>query len=167
MTYSIVYSTRTGNTEVLAKTVKAAIDESKIIYFGEPTPEALKADVIFVGFWTDKGMADQKTLDFLQTIKTKQIFLFGSCGFGKSKEYFQKIIARTEAKIDPSCLIVGRFMCQGRMPQSVRDRYERMKQEEVKGLDVNLLIENFDQALSHPDVDDLKNLVRTLYLAKY
>ncbi|MFR5356065.1 MAG: flavodoxin family protein [Clostridia bacterium] len=45
-------------------------------------------------------------------------------------------------------------LCQGRMPQSVRERYLKMKEPHHPA---NLMyIQNFDCALSHPDADDLE-----------
>ena len=46
----------------------------------------------------------------------------------------------------------------GKMPQSVRDRYVKMKEQPDHKPNVNLLIENFDHALSHPDENDLEKL---------
>ena len=39
-------------------------------------------------------------------------------------------------------------MCQGRMPQAVRDRYVKMKEMPDAKPNLDALIENFDQALS-------------------
>ncbi len=49
-------------------------------------------------------------------------------------------------------------MCQGKMPQSVRDRYMKMKAQPEHPANIDALIENFDRALSHPDEDDLEKL---------
>lgn len=46
-------------------------------------------------------------------------------------------------------------MCQGKMPLSVRKRYEGMAEEQPEK--VKPLIENFDRALTHPDDEDLSN----------
>ena len=49
-------------------------------------------------------------------------------------------------------------MCQGKMPQSVRERYIKMKEDPEHPANLDTLIENFDCALSHPDMDDLERL---------
>ena len=51
-------------------------------------------------------------------------------------------------------------MCQGKMPQSVRDRYMKMKTQPEHPANIDALIENFDRALSHPDEDDLERLTK-------
>lgn len=49
-------------------------------------------------------------------------------------------------------------MCQGKMPQSVRTRYLKMKEQPEHPANLDALIKNFDSALSHPDEEDLEKL---------
>lgn len=58
------------------------------------------AEMIYVGFWTDKGMADQACLELLGRLRNKKIFLFGTAGFGGSEAYYQKILANVRTAID-------------------------------------------------------------------
>ena len=44
------------------------------------------------------------------------------------------------------------------MPQSVRERYVKMKENPEHPANLDMLIANFDCALSHPDMDDLEKL---------
>ena len=111
-----------------------------------------------MGVWTDQGQADADTLDFVQQLRGKQIFLFGTAGFGGSAPYFEKIIAATRKALDGSNTVIGSFMCQGKMPMSVRQRYEAMKAQPDHAPNLDALIENFDKALSHPDAADLEQL---------
>ena len=111
-----------------------------------------------MGFWTDKGKADADTLDFLQQLRGKRVFLFGTAGFGGSAPYFEKILAATRKALDGSNTVIGSFMCQGKMPPSVRERYMKMKVQPEHPENIDALIENFDRALSHPDGNDLERL---------
>ena len=64
--------------------------------------------------------------------------------------------ARVAVHVPESARIVGTFMCQGRMPRSVRDRYERTaEQNPAQAARMKQLIENFDEAADHPNDDDL------------
>lgn len=94
MSYAIVYSSKTGNTKILADTLHDCLPQEGCDYFGFPDPAAMEADTLYVGFWTDKGNADESTSDFLKQLHGKNIFLFGTAGFGGSKEYFDKILKR-------------------------------------------------------------------------
>ena len=68
MSYSIVYSSKTGNTALLAQTLRECLGEESCLYFGPPSAQALKAQRIYVGFWTDKGTCDGETAQFLSTL---------------------------------------------------------------------------------------------------
>ena len=158
MKYAIVFSSQTGNTKQLAETVSSVLPQADLCFFGSPSQEALQAERLFIGFWTDKGNADNATLELLSKLRNKKIFLFGTAGFGGSAAYFQKILDHIKQSVDPSNTVVGEYMCQGKMPQSVRDRYMKMKAQPEHPANIDALIENFDRALSHPDEDDLERL---------
>ena len=162
MTKAIVYSSTTGNTKLLAETIQKEISKEDLLYFGEPSEAALKADRIYVGFWTDKGSCDQQTAAFLKTVTDQEIYLFGTAGFGESQDYFDKVLARTKKSLSRSAGIVGTFMCQGKMPMTVRQRYEQMMKSPIKVPNLQGMIENFDKALTHPDQEDLNRLQENL-----
>ncbi len=154
MSYAIVYSSRTGNTAMLARAVREALPQEDCRYFGAPAPQALAADTVYVGFWTDKGTCDEPTARFLQNLTDQKVFLFGTAGFGGAPAYFQQILDRVKANLAPGVQVTGTYMCQGKMPQAVRDRYAAMEESPRR----TAMLENFDQALSHPDQEDLARL---------
>lgn len=186
--YSIVFSSRTGNTAELAEAVRAALPEGACEYFGSvdgggncdcdcdndtgcagdgdrngssfgsSTSAIPASETLFVGFWTNQGVADQAAQKLLEQLKDRKIFLFGTAGFGGSEAYFQTILDKTKAFIDDSNTVIGTFMCQGKMPHSVRERYVKMKEQPDHMPNLDAMIENFDKALSHPDADDLEKL---------
>ena len=158
MSYAIVFSSKTGNTRLLAETLRAALPQEECSYFGAPAPAALEADTLYVGFWTDRGTADAAAADFLKQLHGKRVFLFGTAGFGGSEEYFGKILNAVQRSLDKSNTVFGSYMCQGKMPMSVRQRYEDMKQQPNHLPNLDALIENFDRALTHPDAEDLERL---------
>ena len=158
MKYAIVFSSQTGNTKQLAEAVSSVLPQADLCFFGSPSQEALQAERLFIGFWTDKGNADQAAIQLLQKLKNKKVFLFGTAGFGGSEAYFRKILERVRQSLDASNTVVGEYMCQGRMPQAVRERYVKMKEQPEPMKNLDALIENFDRALSHPDAEDLEKL---------
>ena len=158
MQYSVIYSSCTGNTARLAQTIREALPPEELIYFGPPCPEAPAAKTVFLGFWTDKGTCDARTAAFLPQLRDSRVFQFGTAGFGQEPAYFEKILSRVQARLDGSCTVLGTFMCQGRMPGSVRERYEKLKASPAAPPQIDMLLANFDAALSHPDEQDLKNL---------
>ena len=163
--YSIIFSSVTGNTKKLADTIHETLPQDMCDYFGGNELQVPESDLLYIGFWTDKGTADCDTLKLLQSLKNRKVFLFGTAGFGGSDEYFKKILSRVKQSLDLSNVVVGEYMCQGKMPQSVRERYVKMKELTNAPANLDMLIDNFDSALSHPDEKDiikLKNAVISL-----
>lgn len=156
--YSILYSSATGNTRLLADTIRAALPPELCDAFGAAGETAAESELLYVGFWTDKGNADADTLALLRTLKNKRLFLFGTAGFGVDTAYFDAILARVQAVPDGSNTVIGTYMCQGKMPPSVRARYEAMRTLPAPPANLDAMIENFDRARSHPDADDLDRL---------
>lgn len=154
MTYAIVYSSKTGNTRLLAETLRDTLPTADCLYFGEPSDEALRAERIYVGFWTDKGTCDADTAAFLARVTTQEVFLFGTAGFGGAPEYFDKILSAARQNLPDGATVCGSYMCQGQMPIAVRARYEQMEDSPRR----QMMLENFDAALSHPDTADLAHL---------
>ena len=156
--YSVLFSSQTGNTKILAQAIAQALPAAGCDYFGDYQGRVPSSPVLFVGFWTDKGTADAATLELLKIVKNKKIFLFGTAGFGGSAAYFQKILLRVQENLDAGNQVIGTFMCQGKMPLSVRQRYDKMKEQPNPAPNLDMLIANFDRALTHPDEQDLQRL---------
>ena len=157
MRYAIVYSSRTGNTKQLAEAIQQMLTQEDCVYIGAPSDEALQADRLYVGFWTDKGSSSEEISAFLNRAGERQVFLFGTAGFGESQQYFDTVLNKAAANLNPQATLIGSFMCQGKMPMSVRNRYEQLQQE-GKMPNAQAMIENFDKALAHPNAADLTAL---------
>ena len=59
--------------------------------------------------------------------------------------------------------MTGTYMCQGKMPQAVRTRYEQMPESPRRAM----MLANFDQAVSHPDAADLARLKEAVAAERY
>lgn len=158
MTYSIVYCSRTGNTAKLADEIRELLPAQNCVYCGKPDQVGQEAEFIFAGFWTDKGSCSEDMKEFFQGLSGQKVFLFGTAGFGGSEEYFSRILGNVAACIPATCQVVGTFMCQGRMPEAVKRRYEGMLSSGADEESVRGMIENFERAKKHPDEKDLEML---------
>lgn len=163
MTYAIVYESSTGNTEQLAQTVAAALPSGECRAFGRvdevDRAAVAQADRVYAGFWTNRGDCGDELAEVLATLADKDVFLFGTAGFGADATYFAGVMSRVAVHLPASAQIVGSFMCQGRMPASVRARYAQTaaaKPEQAARM--QQLIDNFDEAANHPNDDDLARL---------
>ena len=155
MKIAVIYKSLTGNTKIVAEAVKAALKETEVVYIGEPV-ENVEADVYFVGTWIDKGNCTKEISEFLNGLEGKKVALFATAGFGGSTEYYDTLAKRMKEQVSDSNQIVGTFLCQGKMPMSVRERYVAMMQANPEDKNMEVNIRNFDEALSHPDTADIE-----------
>ena len=157
MKYAIVWSSKTGNTELLARSIAEIVGEG-CVYAGAPDEAALNADRVYVGFWTDKGACDGSIADFLRGLGSQEVFLFGTAGFSGATSYFEQVLSQVRLLVPDTATVVGTYMCQGKMGMGVRRRYEAMREQGAPSDKVDALIANFDAALTHPDEADLRSL---------
>lgn len=157
MNIVIIYSSNTGNTKTVAETIKMNLKNESIVYFGKVTEEIPEADIYFIGSWTNKGNASDDIIHFIKKIKNKKIAYFGTAGYGGSESYYKTLFERIKANIDSSNQILGYFYCQGKMPMQIREKYVKMITENPDDVNLKVNIENFDEALTHPDNVDLEN----------
>lgn len=120
--------------------------------------QASEADVVFVGFWCDKGSCSPAAQHFLQGLAGKRVFLFGTCGFGESDEYFAQILDRVRAYLPADAQYIGGAMCQGKMGMGVKRRYEGMLEKDPENAQARMLIDNWNKAQSHPNEDDFSRI---------
>lgn len=156
--YSIIFNSRTGNTKELAEMIHETLPKETCDYFGNNPMADVTSKYIYIGFWTEKGSADEESMKLIKRLKNKKIFLFGTAGFGGSEIYFQNILDKIKEAMDPSNIVIGEYMCQGKMPMSVRERYIKMENQPKNMPNIKELIDNFDKAVSHPDKNDLEKL---------
>ena len=116
------------------------------------------ADVVFVGFWCDKGSCSPAVQHFLQGLAGKRVFLFGTCGFGESDEYFAQILDRVRAYLPADAQCIGGAMCQGKMGVGVKRRYEGMLEKDPENAQARMLIDNWNKAQSHPNEGDFSRI---------
>lgn len=163
MSYAIVYDSGTGNTEQLAQAVAAALPSEDRVAFGRvddvDRAALAQADRVYVGFWTNRGDCTDELAEVLAALDGKDVFLFGTAGFGADETYFAGVVSRVLVHLPESAQVIGSFMCQGRMPAVVRSRYvQTAEAKPEQAARMQQLIDNFDEASNHPNDDDLARL---------
>ena len=167
----VIFDSLTGNTKMLADKIydfyKQKGEEIKIIDAKKENGEEItslinKADIIFAGSWTDKGDCSDKMKSIYEKILNKKLFVFATCGFGGDKTYYSKLLERVEKHIDKSNKIIGSFYCQGKMPLSVKERYISLIKANPEDKNLKISLENFENALAHPNDEDLLELEKVL-----
>ncbi len=159
MKYAVLYSSKTGNTKQLSDCLMGLLgNKARCIEMtpGMPAPEE---DLLLIGYWVDKGTCPEEVKELLQRLEGKKILFFATAGFGQTQSYFSQIAAGVEALAKENNEVLGSFFCQGRMPEGIRARYEAMLRENPEDKKARVFLHNFEQALCHPNAEDLKNLL--------
>lgn len=160
MKYKIVYTSHTGNTRNLAFAIYQALEGcSKDIEELGPDTRTDDGEIYLVGFWVDKGTCSLQTGEFLKKLSGRKVLLFGTCGMGSDPEYYKQIEGRVKELVPESCQYLGTFLCQGKMPRAVRNKYESMLNSRQTREMARKMIANFDQALLHPDTEDYRSAI--------
>lgn len=158
MQYEVLFVSKTGNTEKLATAVFDAIPgKSKEIQRLTKETELDLAETYFIGFWTNRGTCSFEVLEYISEMHGKNIALFGTCGMGRDAVYYNRIEKQVSALIPDDNQYLGMFMCQGKMPMQVRNKYEEALLHGDNDGFVRTMIRNFDEALLHPNEEDYKN----------
>ncbi len=163
MKRAVIYTSATGNTAKVAQAIfhalpKAEKEENCLMMMNDANAVAMaeEAELLFVGFWVDKGDCGEDVKQFLQRLHGKQIALFGTLGMGSAPEYHQRIAEKVISSVPKDVRVMGIFLCQGRMENQVRLRYEGMLEDDPSNEQLKGALRNFEEALSHPDPEDLK-----------
>ena len=155
--YLVLYQSESGNTKKIAATIFAHLPgTSKDLIDIHTDKHIPEAKIYFIGFCVHRGTCSMEISDFLSGLSQKQIALFATCGMGNSPDYYHTIEKNVSAWIENDNRYLGAFLCQGKMPQAVRQRYENLLKERPGDTQLQASLENFDRALSHPDGEDLR-----------
>lgn len=150
----LVYSSKTGNTKKVAKAVFEALPEPKEFFSVEEAPRANEFDFVLIGFWVDKGNADEKAANYLKGLKDKKIFLFGTLGAYPDSDHARSCLEKVK-DLAQGNQILGTYLCQGRVdPELIKWMAENLKNDPRHSL-TSERKEMLQEAEKHPDDNDL------------
>lgn len=159
MNYSVIYTSSTGNTKMLAETIFNFLPKNKLLKtMNEITKYDIdNSDIIFLGYWVDKSTCNNETIDFIQSLENKNIAAFGTMGMGNIPEYTKQVLNNVEQLFSRN-IFLGSFMCVGKMKPCVREKYMKLLEKNPNDSTIKELINNFDNTITHPDEIDLENV---------
>lgn len=150
----VTYSSKTGNTRKIAEAIHQALPEAEL-YPVEEAPDAHDYDLVFVGFWVDRGTADEQAAGYLRCISGKSVALFATLGAYPDSDHARESLDKA-AQIIPNCLVVDRFICQGAVAPKLIAWMSQLPPEHPHAPDA-ARIQRWQDAERHPDETDLHN----------
>lgn len=156
----VVYSSKTGNTKMVGEAIAKAYNlDCKDV--AEVSPVDLQAyDNVIVGFWADKGTADQKALKFLEELQSLNLGLFMTLGAEPDTEHAKSTMNTVVELVEKKGNVVkATFMCQGKIDPKLTEMFKKMGDKSPHKWD-EARMKRHEEAAKHPDENDLKNAVK-------
>ncbi len=110
----VVYSSRTGNTRMIAEAVHSAMPEGTDIFPVQDAPDPSGYDVIALGFWVDKGAPDDAMARYMDRVRGKSVGLFGTLGAWPDSDHARESMQKAVERV-PGNRVLGTFICQGKV----------------------------------------------------
>lgn len=150
----IVYSSKTGNTQLVAEAILEGMSKYTAYFPVEIAPDPDSFDCIIVGFWVDKGTADKKAQEYLTKIKNKKVALFATLGADPNSQHAKSSMANARALLDSSNTILGDFICRGKVDPKLLEAFRHLPADHPHGINPERLARH-KAASTHPDAEDL------------
>ncbi|AFS77478.1 flavodoxin family protein [Gottschalkia acidurici 9a] len=151
----VTYSSKTGNTKKIAEGILEILPKDSIILPIEENIEPDEFDIILIGFWVDKGIADAKAMKYIDKIKGKKVGIFGTLGAYPDSEHGRQSIIRTKELLEPQNEVIAEFLCQGKVDPKLIEMFEKLPKDHPHGMTEERR-KRHEDASSHPDEDDIK-----------
>lgn len=147
----ISVSSKTGNTRKIAEAIHTAIPES-VLFDAETAPDPSSFDLIFIGFWVDKGTADKQAQQYIKKIANKPVAIFGTLGAYPDSQHGIDSLNNV-AQLLPNCQVIDRYLCQGAIDPKLIEWMCGLPEEHPHAPDENRR-KRWQDASTHPDGND-------------
>jgi flavodoxin len=158
----IVYSSKTGNTRKLAEGIQRGLaevlGEELRTAAVEENPDPAGADWVLLGFWADRGNADQKALRYLKSLEGRKVGLFGTLGASPDSEHARDIGKKVMDAAAEKNSVLGCFLCQGRIDPALTRHFKSLPADNPHAMTPERL-ERHQEAAKHPDEKDIQAAV--------
>ncbi|MDR0587004.1 MAG: flavodoxin family protein [Treponema sp.] len=155
----IVYSSKTGNTRRLAEGIGQGLVEAGgqriTLAAVEENPDPAGAPWVLVGFWADRGNADQKAIEYLRNLKGRKVGLFGTLGAYPGSKHAEDIRQKAQALAAEKNTVLGCFLCQGKIDPALTERFKGLPADNPHAMTEERMKRHLE-AVKHPDENDIR-----------
>lgn len=158
MNILLTYSSKTGNTKAVAEAIGEELHLTPVPVEEAPPPDAY--DLVLAGFWVDRGTADKAMRDYLAHIEGKSVAVFATLGADPRSPHAEKSLASGAACVGRDSVVVGQFICQGKVDPAVTKMMQRTFPEGHPHAITPERLARIEEASAHPDARDLADARR-------
>jgi flavodoxin len=151
----VVYSSKTGNTKMVAESIMEIMPPNSEIYHVKDAPDPEDYDFIALGCWVDKGKPDEAAKDYFKKVKDTKVGIFITLGAKPdSKHGKESVVEASELLIGNE--VIGQFVCQGKIDPKLIEMFRKFPAGHPHAPTPESE-ERWRVASTHPDKNDLNN----------
>lgn len=154
MRVGIFYSSVSGNTKLIAQTIQKEL-HCDMMVMADYNEEVLRNyDLLFIGYWIDKGDCDTLSKKVLNGVNGEKIALFGTLGAADNTTYYDMVKSNVEKNV-----LIGKvhyhFLCQGKIEDKLFKQCKDTLQKDPDNEHLKMQVLNYEEGMSHPDETDI------------
>ncbi|MGL6066621.1 MAG: flavodoxin family protein [Cetobacterium sp.] len=151
----ITYSSKTGNTEKIAKSIHAIVPNADLLPISEIIN--LDYDLIFVGGWIDRATFDQTALTLAKQIFDKNVAYFFTLGAYPDSDHAKDCVKNIETLLkENNNNIIEGYFCQGAIDPKLIAWFSTLTPDH-KMAPSKERVKRWEDAKPHPDENDLNS----------
>lgn len=152
----ITYSSKTGNTKMIAEAILEVLPKDTKIALIEEDIDPNKFEIILIGFWVDKTLADEKIRNYTKRVKGKKIGIFATLGEYPDTQHAKDALKGMRDLLEVENEVIKEFICQGKIDSKITEYFETLPPTHPMYMTAERRKKHED-ASTHPDKDDIKN----------
>ncbi|QTA37533.1 flavodoxin family protein [Thermosipho ferrireducens] len=158
----LTYSSRTGNTEKVAKAIYEVMPEGTTFKKMKTVDELLEQhDFIILGCWIDRGTANKEALEFIKKVKNKKVAFFFTLGAYPDSKHAKDSADRIRNLLkENNNEVLGEFYCQGKIDPKLTEKFKSLPLDHPHTMTPERL-KRHEEAAKHPDEKDLSRAKET------
>jgi len=121
----VVYSSRTGNTRLVAEAIHSIMPARAELVPVEEAPDPAGYDFLVLGFWVNRGELDAGMLAYMDRVKGSNVGLFCTLGTWPDSKRARKSIQKAVNLLEGNN-VLGSFICQGKVSLSPLESMAKM-----------------------------------------
>ena len=152
----VLYPSRTGNTRKVAEAVCKGLPAGTPCVDMKEIPADLTGyDLIFTGFWVDKGEANEEAKKVMASLPPVKVGVFATLGANPNSEHAAGALAKGAEAVADGATVLGSFICQGAVdPKLIEMMYKTFPAGSAHGKSPERDALHAEAA-KHPDATDL------------
>lgn len=153
----VAYSSRTGNTRMVAEAIHGIMPPDAVIAPVEQAPDPADFDFVAMGYWVDKGVPDDLAKGFMARISNKKVGLFGTLGAWPDSDHAKDCMAEAVKLVEENGNSVAcQFICMGKVDPRLIEAMQKMPEAANRHAMTPERKARLEEGAKHPDDNDLE-----------